>query len=60
MHKQIIYKMNADLHHQQERGISTGLEQKERQKGSAPRGQSTEAVKELTGNSANAELVAGQ
>lgn len=60
VHKQIIHEMNAVLRHQQERGIGTGLERKKRWTGSASGGRSTEAIKELTGNSANAELTAGQ
>jgi hypothetical protein len=55
--RQIIREMNAILREQQDRGGATGLERKNRW---APGGQSSEEAAALAGNSANAELAAGQ
>jgi hypothetical protein len=55
--RQIIREMNAILREQQDQGGGTGLERKNRW---APGGRSREEAATLAGNSANAELAAGQ
>jgi hypothetical protein len=55
--RHIIREMNSILREQQDQGGGTGLERKNRW---APGGRSGQEVARLVGNSANAELAAGQ
>jgi hypothetical protein len=59
--KQIKREMNAVLREHSQKAIGTGLERQARwRNSSAPGGRSENEVSALTGNSANAELAAGQ
>lgn len=59
--KEIKREMNAVLHEHYQKAIGTGLKCQARwQNSSAPGGRSENEVTALTGNSANAELAAGQ
>jgi hypothetical protein len=60
LRRKIVREMQAVLREQQDQGISTGLERQARWKNSAPGGRNGEEIQALTGNSANAELAAGQ
>lgn len=58
--RRIFRKMNAILKEEQDRRANTGGVRKALWTNSAPGGRSEEQVADLTGNSANAELSAGQ
>jgi hypothetical protein len=58
--KRIFFEMNAVLKEEQDQRINTGANRKTTWTASAPGGRSTEQISSLAGNSANAELAAGQ
>ena len=58
--RQIYREMNAVLKEEQDRRINTGANRKTTWTASAPGGRSNEEMLSLVGNSANAELAAGQ
>lgn len=60
LRRKIVREMQDVLREQQDQGVSTGLERQARWKSSAPGGRTGEEIRALTGNSANAELAAGQ
>src|ERR1700677_678852 len=60
MCRRIYDAMNAVLKEEQDQRINTGANRKATWTASAPGGRSTEQISSLAGNSANAELAAGQ